>query len=285
MCIALKSDWARVLSVLLLIAAAGAGKAETSAERFETQFSEEISLQYFLTLPEGYGAAAEREGGDAERQETGEGWPLVIFLHGSGERGDDLDKVRKWGPLRQIDRGQAPDALLNAIIVTPQCPNRSWWAGDNMLKALDGLLDETVSQYDVDKSRIYLTGLSMGGYGTWAWAGSRRDTFAAIVPICGGGSRWHGESVGRAKLPVWCFHGDNDPAVPLAESVAMMQQVWDAGHRGTDARLTVYPNTAHNSWAATYSDPAMWEWLFSHRRVDKAEAQKSEEREKAEETE
>jgi predicted peptidase len=232
--------------VLDLAADEQAARPRQAAERIEKTVEVTYALEYLVALPKGY---------DADKDKH---WPVVLFLHGGGERGDDLSKVRKWGPPAMIDKGHE----FEAIVVSPQCPADSWWEAQT--HALFLLLDQIESRYRVDKDRIYVTGLSMGGYATWAMAGQAPDRFAAAVPICGGGTRWQGMRVGRAKLPIWIFHGDEDKAVPVDEAHQMLKHLERAGH--DEAKVTIYPGVGHNSWSATYADEAMWTWLFEQRR-------------------
>ena len=200
-----------------------------------------MTIDYLLYLPKDYG----------KMQQT---WPLMIFLHGAGERGSDLNKVKVHGPPKLIERGKD----LPFIVVSPQCPSGQWWP--MKVETVMALIDEIVDKYDVDESRIYLTGLSMGGYGTWAIACSYPERFAAIVPICGGGQPYLGSRL--RDVPVWAFHGGKDPVVPVRESQRMVAVVNAAA--GT-AKLTVYPEAQHDSWTATYNNPELYEWLLSHR--------------------
>lgn len=174
--------------------------------------------------------------------------PLLMFLHGSGERGDKLDLVRKHGPLRFLEANNP----YGFIVIAPQCPSYSFW---NSRKLMD-LLEEVLSTRNVDKTRIYLTGLSMGGYGTFDLAMTYPDIFAAIAPVCGGGN----EKIAYRlkKTPVWAFHGEADDVVPLSESKIMVDAVNEAGG---NAKLTVYPGTGHDSWTETYANKALYEWL------------------------
>ena len=196
---------------------------------------------YLITLPDGY----------AETPETT--WPLMLFLHGIGQRGDHLDQITKHGPPKLIKQGRA----FPFIVVSPQCPDDYLWSAE----PLGRLLDEVVAQHRVDADRVYVTGLSMGGYGTWDLAARYPNRFAAIAPICGGGKP--DRACAFKHLPVWAFHGAQDEVVPLERS----QEMIDALHAcGSDARLTVYPDAAHDSWTEAYDNPELYDWLSSHRR-------------------
>ena len=130
--------------------------------------SKTLDMKYLLYLPENY---------ESKNKE----WPLMFFLHGAGERGDYVDSVKVHGPPKLIENGQD----FPFIVVSPQCPLEKSW--ENEITELDKLYNEVIGKYNIDSSRVYLTGLSMGGFGTFAWAISDPDKFAAIVPICGGG--------------------------------------------------------------------------------------------------
>lgn len=206
----------------------------------------DVTLRYLLHVPPALDPAA------ADR------WPLLLFLHGMGERGDDLDLVTVHGPARYI----AERADFPFITVMPQCPLLHFWTDFPLPLLL--LLDAISDAYPVDRDRVYLTGLSMGGYGTWQLAASYPERFAAIAPVCGGGLKWQGfpERVCNLKrVPVWAFHGALDEAVPLMESALLVKTLQDCGG---DAQLTIYPDAGHDSWTATYNNPALYEWLLSH---------------------
>ena len=217
---------------------------EQAQREFRGKAVLEVGYRYLLALPDGYDAQPEKK------------WPLVLFLHGSGERGTDLEVVKKHGPPKLIAAGQK----IEAVVASPQCEAARIW-NSHGVKAL---ADELVKTLRVDPGRIYLTGLSMGGYGTWDTALDYPDFFAAIVPICGGaGVRW--VMADRVRhLPAWIFHGDKDTAVPVEESRRIHDFLKKAGG---NVRLTLYPGLGHDSWTRTYDDPEMWKWLFLQRRA------------------
>ncbi len=198
--------------------------------------SDTSSMQYLLYLPKNY-------------QEEKSAFPLMMFLHGSGERGSDIELVKMHGPPKLVDKKDFP-----FIIISPQCPAGQRWD----IELLNELLDDIISKYNVDKSRIYLTGLSMGGYGTWAFASKYPEKFAAIAPICGGGDP--GNVVKIKNIPVWVFHGAKDSAVPLARSEEMVKALRKAGGFVT---FTVYPVAGHDSWTETYNNKALYEWFLN----------------------
>ena len=202
-------------------------------------------LDYLLYLPQGY---------DTKKTD----WPLLVFLHGVGERGDDLELVKQHGPPKLVAAGKN----LPFIIVSPQCPERLWWP--SITGKVMALIDETVENYDVDESRIYLTGLSMGGYGTWAIGCTYPERFAAIAPVCGGGKTFVAECL--KSMPVWAFHGANDLVVSPGESKEMVDAINKAGG---NAKMTIYPNTGHDSWTKTYNNEELYSWLLSHSKKTK----------------
>lgn len=179
--------------------------------------------------------------------------PLILFLHGAGERGSDLDRVTTQG-LPQL----LPNLPELTFVVAPQCPASSWWTLE--LDALERLLDEVQENYPVDAARVYLTGLSMGGYGTWHLALKDPGRIAALAPVCGGGILPLAHKL-RA-IPTWAFHGAEDEVVPPAASEKMVEAVTKAGGQ---ANLTVYPGVGHNSWARAYSEPDLYSWMFAQR--------------------
>ncbi len=184
-------------------------------------------------------------------------FPLIIFLHGIGERGDDLQRVAVSGP-PAIIKHEADWPFINTfIIASPQCPPREWW---DPLQLRD-LLDEIIAKYPVDPDRIYLTGLSMGGYGTWAFAQAFPQRSAAIAPICGAGDPLDARRL--KDLPIWAFHGDKDPVVPIEGDYQMIRALRDIQGR---VRFTVYPNVGHVSWIRAYADQRLYGWFLQQRR-------------------
>ncbi|OHB60082.1 MAG: phospholipase [Planctomycetes bacterium RBG_13_46_10] len=210
---------------------------------FEKVITKTLNCQYLLFLPEGYENKQQR-------------WPMILFLHGAGERGNDLNLVKKHGLPKIIE--QQKDFPF--IVVSPQCPQGQWWT--EKVEVLINLLDEIVNRYNVDTERIYLTGLSMGGYGTWTLAAAYPERFAAIAPICGGGERYMADKF--KEVPVWAFHSAKDNVVPLVKSEEMVNAI---NARGGNAKLTVYPDAAHDSWTATYDNPELYDWLLKHHKA------------------
>lgn len=202
-------------------------------------------LEYLLYLPEGYGRGKEP-------------WPLVIFLHGSGERGHDLSKVEIHGPPKLAESEGFP-----FILVSPQCPSDVRWSEEPAFPALQGMLRQLKQRYSIDIDRIYLTGLSMGGQGTWYWASQDPIRFAAILPICGKAEPEWGRKV--AHLPTWVFHGAKDPTVPLEESEAIVEAMKSVGGQ---PKFTIYPEAEHDSWTETYNNLAVYDWLLNQTRDD-----------------
>lgn len=198
-----------------------------------------VDLNYLICLPKDY---SERDS-----------WPLLLFLHGSGEKGNDLEKVKIHGPPKLIAAGKE----FPFIVVSPQCPSgRSWQAHE-----LNALLDEIVEHHKVDQDRIYVTGLSMGGFGTWSLASFSPNRFAAIVPICGGGDP---KMVRRiARIAVWVFHGAKDKAVPIEFSEEMVEAL---KKENANVKFTVYPEAEHDSWTEAYNDPQLYTWLLEQKR-------------------
>ena len=220
------------------------------AKQFQFKKTSSVKMDYLLFLPNRYEAESEQRR------------PLILFLHGAGERGDDIWKVATHGPHSYVR--QHPDFPF--IVVSPQCPEGQIWSDEILL----GLLDEMLATHSVDASRVYLTGLSMGGYGTWSLGLRNPERFAAIAPICGGGELISVLLASGAKaealksLGVWAFHGGKDPVVPLEESKRMVEALKKAGL--PDVKLTVYPEAGHDSWTETYNNPEFYDWLLKHRR-------------------
>jgi len=198
-------------------------------------------------------------------------YPLIIFLHGSGERGTDNDATLKWGV-----KNFATDENMQlhpAVVIVPQCPANMEWANfsehknstemhllpspSKPMELVMQLIREAIKKLPVDTNRIYITGLSMGGYGTYDAIERYPNVFAAAVPVCGGGDVSKAATI--AGIPIWIFHGAEDPAVNPAYAAEMFEALTKAGaHPG----FTQYPETGHFSWIGAYSDKMMIEWLF-----------------------
>ena len=198
-------------------------------------------------------------------------YPLIIFLHGSGERGNDNDAQLKWGVMNF-----ATDQMMilhPAFVIAPQCPAKMSWANfsnpnnraemsllpspSKPMELLIALIHQLIKNFRIDSNRIYITGLSMGGFGTFDAIERYPYLFAAAVPVCGGGDVSKASSI--AHIPAWIFHGAEDPAVNPRLSIDMAAALTKAGaHPG----LTVYPEVGHFSWLGAYSDQLMLEWMF-----------------------
>lgn len=222
---------------------AGGEPGKQQAQKLERTIK--VTMAYLLYLPQDY---AQKDS-----------WPLLLFLHGAGERGSDLNRVKVHGPPKLIEGGKH----FPFIVVSPQCPNGQWWQPHE----LAALLDEIVEKYKVDVDRIYVTGLSMGGFGTWALGGFSPDRFAALVPICGGGDPMTARRL--AHVPVWVFHGAKDPVVPLSASERMVEALKKANG---NVKFTIDPEAGHDSWTKAYNDPELYRWLLDQKRTSRKSA-------------
>ncbi len=218
----------------------GADPPKQISARLDAQIH--VVLDYLLYLPAEY--------------QMKDSWPLVLFLHGAGERGNDLELVKTHGPPKLIEEGKS----FPFIVVSPQCPkDRNWQPME-----LTALVDEIVAKQKVDIDRIYVTGLSMGGFGTWALAAATPERFAAIIPVCGGGEVINTRRL--TQLPVWVFHGAKDPVVPLKRSEDMVEALKKSNG---NVKFTVYPDALHDSWTATYENPEVYTWLLEQKRASR----------------
>lgn len=181
--------------------------------------------------------------------------PLIVQLHGAGERGngqDELERVDVHGFSKYLK-----DAEHDCVVVMPQCPENSFWAAK--VESIVKFIEQLIKEYDVDENRVYLTGLSMGGFGTWYTAMARPDLFAAIAPVCGGGMAWNAEVL---TMPVWAFHGSADPVVSVNQSDEMVEKLKELG---ADVKYTRVEGEGHGVWERTY-DKELIEWLLSRKK-------------------
>lgn len=209
--------------------------------RLQREITKQVHINYLLYLPDEY------------EEEPTVKWPLLLFLHGAGERGNDIELVKRHGPPQLVENGEN----LPFVIVSPQCPEESFWEIER--DAIIALLDAVCETYRIDECRIYATGLSMGGFGTWNLAADYPNKFAAIAPICGGGNLQ--QAVQLTHTPIWAFHGEQDDIIPVEKSSEMVDAVTTAGG---NAKLTKYPKANHDSWTETYQNPELYQWLLSH---------------------
>lgn len=202
-----------------------------------------VEMRFIVSTPDGY------------FEEKNKKWPVILFLHGAGERGTELDKVRRHGPLKEIANGRK----LPFIVIAPQIPEDEVWDP----AALLALMDTAERRFRIDKEREYITGLSMGGYGTWATVAAAPKRFAAAAPICGGGgATWIAPSR-LASTPIWATHGDADASVPIAED----QEVVDAVRRAHgDIRFDIIQGGGHDVWTNVYASDDLYDWFLAHTR-------------------
>ena len=230
-----------------LLVLAGSGRAE---ENPVTGFVDKVykgpdgqESRYVVFVPRSYS-------GDKE-------YPVILFLHGAGEKGTEGKKQVGTGLGKHI-RGHEKD--FEFIAVFPQA-KQTWSAKSADGKQAVAILDEVMKEYKTDKKHVYLTGLSMGGFGTWSLAAEYPDRWAAIAPICGGGDPRSAEKI--KDVPCWCFHGDADPTVKVERSRDMIKALKDAGG---DPKYTEYPGVGHNSWDKAYATKELYDWMLTHKR-------------------
>lgn len=206
---------------------------------FEKEVCKKIEFNYLAYTPKDYDKTQKS--------------PLLVFLHGAGERGDDLSLVARHGPFKYANAGKD----YPFVMVAPQCRSNKYWG--NYLESLNDFLDEIIVKYNIDESRIYLTGLSMGGTGTWHWLMANPERFAAAAPICGSGIYWY--AIRIANKPLWIFHGNADETVPFYESENMVKAL---KLRGGDPKFTVFDGVGHNAWDYAYTDE-LTDWFMTHK--------------------
>ena len=181
---------------------------------------------------------------------TDESVPLIIYLHGAGSRGTELSQLSHAGPIGELEKGRN----IPARMVAPQCCGDTWF---ELFETLMDFAESMANESGVDKSRIYLTGVSMGAYAAWQLAMTKPDMFAALVPVCGGGMYWNGERL--KNMPIWAFHGALDEVVLPEESIKMVRGI---NKSGGNAKITVFEKADHNAWDPAFALDEMWDWMF-----------------------
>jgi predicted peptidase len=215
--------------------------AGQTAATFEGSVTKKVKLEYLVYVPE------------AAAKEPNKKWPTILFLHGAGERGTNIWTVAAHGPPKIVKN----NPNFEFIVISPQCPPNRWWETET----LQGLIKDVQAKYPIDQDRFYLTGLSMGGYGSWALSASNPELFAAVAPICGGGNP--ADAPKLKNMPIWVFHGAKDPVVNIKQSEEMVKALKQAGN---NVKFTVYPEAQHDSWTETYENPEFFKWLLEQKR-------------------
>lgn len=200
-------------------------------------------MHYLVQLPRGY------------EDDTNRFWPLVFYLHGIGESGDDVEKVLRFGPPKLMAQGQD----LPCIVISPQLPKGDFWVRES--DALLNILDEVNKLYRVDQRKVNVTGNSLGAFGAIILVAQEPERFASLVPVCGGVD--YLDSLRLRDVPIWAFHGEKDPIIPVEESQRLVRLVNQIGGK---ARLTIYPDMGHNCWNRAYNDPTLWDWILAQKR-------------------
>ena len=235
--------WMSIFTTAALAAEPVPGKqVEQKLDLGDGQF-----IEYLLYLPESYSADKPQ--------------PFMLFLHGRGESDGPLSLVKKWGPPRLVDEGRK----LPYIVVSPQCPPKPHrWSDLRQQVKLVLLVRHLEKTLAVDRARMYLTGLSMGGQGVWKMAAQWPEKFAAAAPICGRGDPEDAEKL--KDLPIWAWHGTKDTSVLPEYSIDTVAAIRKEG--GRLAKLTLLDEVGHNSWSAAYATPELYSWFNSYRKRD-----------------
>ena len=209
---------------------------------FKTNNKEERELEYLIYLPEDYDS-------------NNESYPLVLFLHGAGERGNDLELVKIHGIPKLVEGGRN----FPFVTIAPQCPEEGYWDRPEYVSSLISLTKDVINNYRIRSGQVYGTGLSMGGLGILATSIKDPDLFAAIVPVCGGADLKYIERL--EKMPIWLFHGDNDDVIPVENSISIYQALKPINN---DVIMTIYGGVDHDSWTETYENDDVYHWLLKH---------------------
>lgn len=240
------SIFSTFLAVSMLVSAAQSSATPLQEEfHFEARQPGEAQINYLLFLPERYNGSG--------LNGTKTNWPMILFLHGKGQSGTNLAKLKETGLPKFVES----DPNFPFILLSPQSSTGKGWNNDTLIE----LVDHVIRNYRVDTNRIYLTGLSMGGYGVWSLAAAYPSKFAAVVPISGGGKPAKAKKL--ARLPIWVFHGAEDTTVPVQRSREMVAAIKAAGG---NIKYTEYPHAQHDCWTQTYGSRDLYTWLLAQKR-------------------
>jgi predicted peptidase len=206
--------------------------------------TDNLNSKFWVYLPKRYEASKAK-------------MPVIIYLHGSSRRGTDLERVKANGLAHLVDTRDD----FEFAVVSPQAGYKYAWQQCWRAADIKLVVEHVLKTWRFDPERVYISGLSMGGYGVWTCGAANPELYAAAVPICGGGSP--ANAAKYASLPIWAFHGEEDYVVPISRSRAMVDAIKKAGG---NARLTAYPEVGHNSYEKAYADPELYRWLLKHKR-------------------
>ncbi|MCR5862107.1 prolyl oligopeptidase family serine peptidase [Flavobacterium sp. J372] len=206
---------------------------------FKTEIVQKKQLNYLLNIP-----------ADTKAKK-----PLIVFLHGSGEKGSDLEKVKVHGPFKYLKTNS-----IDAYVLAPQCPEGEYWDSETLYR----LVQKVVKENSVDQNRIYLTGLSMGGWGAWNLAFAHPEMFAALVPICGFVDRVPMlENCKIKDIPTRIFHGLLDDVVDVSYSTTIYKKLKPCSK---DISLTIFDDANHDSWTRVYDNSAIYDWMLQQKK-------------------
>lgn len=229
---------------MLIMLTGGLSAMEIKKDSFSRPITKTVTAGYALYLPDGYDPKAKKR------------WPMVLFLHGMGDRGPDLSKLTEsqWSPLAHAKQTKG----FPFIVAAPQCPGGdSRWTSDIPI----ALLDELLHKYRIDPDRVYLTGVSMGGAGSWRLALDYPNRFAALAVVSGSGYPDEAEKV--AHTPIRVYHGGVDKVVPIQKAQDMVDAVKSKGSKTVE--MIVYPDMGHEAWEKVYADPALYDWFLTNK--------------------
>lgn len=232
------------VSIPALFLVCSSAIAQSPASTQEIKHTSE-NIEFLVYLPKDYHTS------------TGKTYPLLLFLHGKGERGDNIEMIKRHGPPKLINEGEW-DPELPFVVISPQLSSEHYsWPTD----IINNVFDEVIQKYKIDEARVYLTGLSLGGIAAWQYAVEYPERLAAFIPVCGWGNG--AMACNLKEMPVWAFHGELDEVVKPKGSINMINAVKRCPNRNsTNTKLTLYPNVGHNSWEKAYSDPTIYTWLL-----------------------
>lgn len=220
-------------------------KPGTTEKAFQAEVRDSEGYNFLLFMPEN------------ESQKVEGKYPTILFLHGIGERGNDLQILKKEGLPKILDG----DKNFPFIVISPQCPSTTEWyyTNEDNVRALNSMLDDAVKRFPIDTNRIYITGLSMGGIGTWYFAIKSPHRFAAMAPIAFRGDGW--SPCPANKIPAWAFHGERDNIIPVSSAQSIVNQFKECGGK---IDFTIYPDLSHDCWTRTYNNPELYTWFLKH---------------------
>lgn len=251
----------RKVILLILVVLGTLMSTRSSAQLYAMRDSVQNGYNFWLYLPDGYEDTRDERIANPNNKDAKEPLPIVVFLHGRSLSGTNLSTVRKYGTIDAVKRGRK----VNAVVIAPQVNHGDWWRPERVMNVVEWVS----KRYDVDTTRLYVLGMSLGGYGTLDFAAAYPDRTAAAIALCGGSTKKNSQLGQLNEVPLWIMHGTADASVAVSESRRIKKAMEEANHNTPRLRYDEWVGANHGIYARVFYMNEAYEWLFKHRTTDK----------------